>query len=86
MDSDDDYLYDATDSGNESPEGEESDGEQVSDNSDEDNEDVTDATAQDDDFGMDIGLGEEPGSSTGPKIEDEFFFEVSSESGDYLSL
>ena len=26
MDSDDDYLYDATDSGNESPEGEESDG------------------------------------------------------------
>ena len=57
MDSDDDYLYDATDSGNESPEGEESDGEQVSDNSDEDNEDVTDATAQDDDFGMDIGLG-----------------------------
>ena len=29
MDSDDDYLYDATDSGNESPEGGESEGEQV---------------------------------------------------------
>jgi len=58
MDSDDDYLYDATDSGNESPEGEESEGE------------------QDDDFGMDIGLGEEPGSSTGQKIEDEYYFEV----------
>ena len=30
MDSDDDYLYDATDSGNESPEEEDSEGEQVS--------------------------------------------------------
>ena len=32
---------------------------------------------QDDDFGMDIGLGEEPGSSSSQKIEDEYFFEVS---------
>ena len=31
MDSDDDYLYDATDSGNESPEEEDSEGEQVFD-------------------------------------------------------
>merc|ERR1719348_934155 len=58
MDSDDDYLYDATDSGNESPDEEESEGE------------------QEDDFGMDIGLGEEPGTSQGQKIEDEYFFEV----------
>ena len=76
MDSEDDYLYDATDSGNESPEGKESEGEQVMNDSEDDNEEGNDGDAQEDDFGMDIGLGEEPGSSTGPKIEDEYYFEV----------
>ena len=55
MDSDDDYLYDATDSGNESPD---EDGDGDSDN-------------EGDDFGMDIGLGEEPGPSSQNRIEDE---------------
>ena len=32
--------------------------------------------SQEDDFGMDIGLGEEPGTSQGQKIEDEYFFEA----------
>ena len=30
---------------------------------------------QEDDFGMDIGLGEEPGQSK-DKIEEEYYFEV----------
>jgi len=60
MDSDDDYLYDATDSGNESPDG---DGDGDSDN-------------EGDDFGMDIGLGEEPGPSSQNRIEDEYYCEV----------
>jgi len=56
MDSDDDYLYEATDSGNESPD----DGE---------------SEEQEDDFAMDLGLGEEAGHSR-DKIEEEFVYEV----------
>ena len=60
MDSDyDDELYGETDSGNESPEEEESDGQ--------------------DDFGMDPGFEDEPAGSSSQKIEDEYYFEVSSD-------
>jgi len=60
MDSDDDYLYDATDSGNESPEGEESDG------------GMQDEV---DDFGIDMDP-EPGSSVMGQRIEDEYNFEV----------
>jgi len=56
MDSDDDYLYDASDSGNESPE-------------------EDDSYDNDDDFGMDLGLGEEAGHSK-EKVEEEYHYEV----------
>ena len=60
MDSDDDYLYDATDSGNESPE--------------EEGEEEEDMQDEVDDFGID--MDPEPGGSHAQKIEDEYPFEV----------
>ena len=53
----DDELYE--DSGNESPDGDESEGEE--------------------DFGMDPGFEDEPAGSSSQKIEDEYYFEVSSD-------
>ena len=60
MDSDDDFLYDATDSGNESPE--------------EEGEEEEDMQDEVDDFGID--MDPEPGGSHAQKIEDEYPFEV----------
>ena len=60
MDSDDDWNYDATDSGNESPE--------------EEGEEEEDMQDEVDDFGID--MDPEPGGSHAQKIEDEYPFEV----------
>ena len=60
MDSDDDWNYDATDSGNESPE--------------EEGEEEEDMQDEVDDFGID--MDPEPGGSHAQKIEDEYSFEV----------